>query len=312
MRERPRNPIVPGTPKDRTGTRAILRRALAEINRRYDGLQADVLALFDAMPVYSINADDALLVRYGFTPEALNQLLLDLQAALDRWIEAGRKIEHQFWWNPFVEESAAAGTAQSAANLTQVSAVYASARSLDMIVRSDPYRVRIGFSRMKSYEHWSGLQAEARQRLSEVIVRAVADGKNPRAVRTQIMETLKVSRSKAAQYAQTDITDTLRQARWAEADAARDELGIKIGILWTSALLPTTRRTHATRNGKVYSTDEVREFYGKDGNVFNCHCGNTECLLDSEGRPILTNNAKRKFLQERVDWERAQEKPRPP
>lgn len=40
------NPAIPGTPKDRTGTAGIMRRAVAQIRARFDGLQADVLAIF--------------------------------------------------------------------------------------------------------------------------------------------------------------------------------------------------------------------------------------------------------------------------
>ena len=77
-------------------------------------------------------------------------------------------------------------------------------------------------------------------------------------------------------------------------------------MLWTSALLPTTRPTHAARNGKVYTTDEVRDFYGKNGNRYRCHCGQTECLLDSDGNPILTQGLKDKMQAEKSAWEAAQ------
>ena len=105
------------------------------------------------------------------------------------------------------------------------------------------------------------------------IGRAVVDGKNPKAARAEIMERLDVGRSKAMAYAQTDITDTLRQARMAEADYAQEQFGMAIGLLWTSALIPTTRPWHASRNGKVYTSAEVTAFYGQRGNRYNCRCG---------------------------------------
>lgn len=301
MRERPRNPAIPGTRRDRTGSSGLLRRALAQINQRFEGLRKEVLAVFDRIPVYALN-DEAAMVRYGITPEVMDQTMLDIQVALARWLQDGREPRYLFWWNPFVEQAAQLGTAQSAANLAQLSSVYATARSLDQVIRSEPYRVRVGLARIKSYEHWTGLKGEAQSKLAGIIGRAVVDGLNPRAAAKLIAEGLDISRGKARQYAQTDITDTLRQARWAEAEATSEELGIKIGMLWTSALLPTTRRTHATRNGGVYSTDEVRAFYGRDGNRYNCHCGQTECLLDANGRPILTDRLKKTMAQEKAAW----------
>lgn len=302
MRERPRNPVIPGAARDRTGTAGLLRRALGQINRRFEGLRKDVLAIFDCIPVYALN-DATTLVRYGITPEVMDIAMLEIQAALDRWIQGGREPRQLFWWNPFVDQAAQLGAAQSVANLAQLSSVYATVRTLDQVISSEPYRTRVGLARIKSYEHWAGLRAEGQSRLAAIIGRVVTDGLNPRAARKLIEEGLGVTRSKATQYAQTDITDTLRQARWAEAEATTKELGIKIGMLWNSALLPTTRATHAMRNGRVYSTGEVRAFYGRDGNRYNCHCGQTECLLDASGKPILTDRLQRAMAAEREAWQ---------
>lgn len=301
------NPAIPGNAKDRTGGGRIIKRALAEIDRRFKGLQADVLALFDAIPTYAINAlaDPGPRVLYGLTPEQMAALSAELQAALERWIANGRDPAHLFWWSPYAEESAQMGTAQSVANLDNLSTAYAASRTLEAVVYSEPYRNRLAMAQIKSYEHWTGLAAAQKSELAQIIGRAVVDGKNPKAVRTEIMDRLEVSRSKAAQYAQTDITDTLRQARWAEAEYAAEAYQLKIGLLWTSALKPTTRPWHASRNGKVYTPDAVRAFYNQGGERYNCYCGQSECLLDSDGKPILTDRLKASMLAEKLAWEKA-------
>ncbi|WP_216594962.1 hypothetical protein [Comamonas testosteroni] len=269
MRRRAPNPAIPGTRRDRTGSTLLLRKALVAINERWKRLTTDVLAAFERIPVYALN-DTGPQVAYGITPAILDIVLLEIAAALDRWVQNGKEPKELFWWNPFVEQASQLGALQSVTNLTNLSEAYAASRSFDQVVRSEPYLTRVALARMKSYEHWTGLRAEGQSRLAGIIGRAVADGLNPKAARTLIVDGLGVTRSKAAQYAQTDITDTLRQARWAESEAAQVQYGLKIGMLWTSALLPTTRATHATRNGRVYSTDEVRAFYGRDGNRYNC------------------------------------------
>lgn len=304
MKRRAPNPIVPSNVKDRTGTAGIRRRALAEINRRFAGLQRDVLAIFDRIPVYGTNEADTLRVMYGLTAEEMAATAQALQDALDRWIVSGRETAHMLWWAPFDQEAAQAGTAQSVTNLTNLSPAYAAARSLQDVVFSAPYRNRVAMAQIKSYEHWTGLSGVLRSELSQVIGQAVADGRNPRAVRKQIAERLDVSKGKAAQYAQTDLTDTLRQARMAEADWATEELGLNLGLLWTSALVPTTRAWHASRNGRVYSTAEVKEFYTQRGNRYNCRCATTECLLDTGNRPILTEGLKAAMARERSVWVR--------
>lgn len=297
------NPIIPGAPADRTGTLPILRRAVREINRRWAGLQSDVLAIFEAIPVYAINAGEAELVRYGLTAEQMQRLSTELQAAVELWIADGRDPANLFWWSQYVAETQQLGTAQTVANLGNLSPAYAAARSIEMVIYSEPYVQRLALAQFKSYEHWTGLAAQQKSELAQIIGQAVTDGRNPRAVAETIKERLGVSLSKAKQYAQTDITDTLRQARWAESEQAQEDFGIRIGLLWTSALLPTTRPWHASRHGRVYTTAEVKTFYGQRGNVFACHCSTTEALLDADGKPILTPKLRAKMQGEKVKWD---------
>lgn len=299
---RPRNPTLPGTRTDRTGSAGILRRAAAEIRRRYAGLTAEALAVFARIRILAAN--DAALPRtiYMLTPEERAVVSTALQEAVERWLAAGRDPAHSFWWSTYVEQSARLGTAQTVANLTNLSAAYAATRSIEQVVFSEPYRNRVAMAQIKSYDHWGGTAAEVKSELSQIIGRAVVDGKNPKAVRAEIMERLDVSKSRAMSFAQTDITDTLRQAKMAEDDFAQEELGISTGQLWTSAFLPTTRPSHGARHGRVFSTAEVREWYGRDGNIFRCHCSVTTCLLDDEGKPILTGGLKKAMAKEKADW----------
>lgn len=302
MTEPTRNPIVPGTAKDRTGAAGILRRAGAAIRKRWAGLEAQVLAAFDSIPTYAAN-DTADRVLYGLTPQQMQALSIELQAALERWVADERDPAHLAWWSGYVEEASQLGTAQTVANLTQLSATYAASRALETVIYSTPYKVRLAMAQIKSMDHWTGLAATQRADLSQIIGRAVVDGKNPRVARKEIQESLEVSKSKALSYAQTDITDTLRQARIAEAETAEEELGIRTGLLWTSALIPTTRSWHASRNGKVYTPDEVRDFYAQRGNRYNCRCATTEALLDEDGKPILTKSLQSKMANEKKRWQ---------
>lgn len=304
MRRQARDPAIPGTREDRTGTAGILRRAVADIRRRFAGLQRDVLAVFDAIRIVTANDTTGAAIRtvYAMTPEEAAAVSYALQQALERWIANGRDPAHLFWWGVYDAEAAQLGAAQAVANLTALSEVYRAQRTLQDVVFSAPYRTRVAMAQVKSYDHWTGLSAGMRSELSQIIGRAIVDGKNPRAVRKEIQERLGVSKSKAMQYAQSDITDTLRNARWAEADYATEELGLRIGLLWTSALMMTTRETHARRHGRVYTSTECRDFYGRDGNRYSCHCGQTECLIDDKDRPILSDRLKSSMRSELKAW----------
>lgn len=295
-----KNPLIPGNKKDRTGTAGILRRCLAVINVRFAALETAVLALFDGIQTYALN--DAAGVLYAMTPAQLAQLAGELSASLDYWIMNNSEDAARFWYSPYVAEAHQLGAAQSWINIANLSAPYAATRNLQLIMFSEPYKNRVGIAQTKSYEHWRKAGAEVRGELAQIIGSAVADGRSPTQVRSLIRDRLGVSAAKARSYAQTDITDSLRQARWAEADAAREDFGLDVRELWTSALLPSTRVTHASRHGKVFTSDECRAFYSKDGNRYACHCATTTCLVDTDGRPVLTSGLKKKFKEEKADW----------
>lgn len=301
LKRPPSNPAIPGNVKDRTGTAGILRRASAEIRRRWTGLQKDVLAAFDGIQTLAVN--DTSKTLYMLTPEQMQSLSIELQAALARWIADGRDPAHIAWWSGYVQESSQLGAAQSVANLTQLSASYAASRALETVIYSAPYKNRLAMAQIKSQDHWTSLAAKQRADLTGIIGRAVVDGKNPRVVRKEIQEALGVGKSRAMLYAQSEIPGALREARIAENDYAAQDMSIKTAILWTSALTSRTRAWHASRNGRTYSTDEVRAFYSQGGNRFNCLCGLTDVLLDAEGRPILTKALQSAMANERKRWQ---------
>lgn len=298
------SPIIPSDQTDRTGTAGIMRRAMAEIRRRFVGLKRDVVRLFDGIPILAGNDASTSAVRtiYQMTPDQLARLSAELQATLERWIANGRDPAHIFWFSSYDAEAQQLGTAQSVANLSKIAPAYAATRTLQEVIYSDAYRTRLAAAQLRSLDHWTSLGATMRSELSSIIGRAVVDGKSPRAVRREIAERLGVSMSRAAQYAQTEITGALRDARAAEADQAAEEYGLKVALLWTSALKPTTRHWHASRNGKAYSTQEVRAFYAERGNKYNCYCAQTEVILDDDGRPMLSKKAQGALANERAAW----------
>lgn len=312
-RIRPRSPIIPGDTTDRTGSGPVQRRAIKAIRQRWAGLTAEVLAIFARIRVIgeveanSVGRDGIPRTIYAMTPEELAAVTQALREAFDRWIEAVAGGSYRTHWYAQIDaEAAQLGLAQSVANLTALSASYAASRNIGAALMSQGFQNRVAMAQIKSYEHWTGLSAGEKSALSQIIGRGIVDGKNPRVVAKEIAERMGVSRARAEGYAQADITDTLRMARLDERDWAVENLGMEIGLLWKSALIPTTRPHHAARNGRTYTSAEVRDFYSRDGNIFRCHCSVTEVLLDDDGRPMLTDRAKETSRTELAAWRRKQ------
>jgi len=109
-----------------------------------------------------------------------------------------------------------------------------------------------------------------------VLSTGIENGQNPIEVARTIRDRFDVSRSRAERIARTEITGALRRARWDEAEDARISIGIRTLEMHLSALSPTTRASHAARHSRLFTVQEVREWYTQDGNSINCYLPNTK------------------------------------
>lgn len=293
------NPILPKSKTDPVGGSKIVNKAFKEIELRYAGALEEILAAFNAIPLYALNEAE---VAYGLTAAQRSDLSDTVQAILERWLIDGR-TEDSFFYATFDEQALQTGTAKAVANISALSPAYASSETLAAIIRSPAYQNIISTAKFKSYEHWTGATAQTKSDLMQIITQSVADGKNPKVVAREIEARMGVSRSKAQQYAQTDITDALRQATMNEDRRAQEKYKLNTGLLWSSAFLPTTRHWHASRSGQTYTIDQVQAFYGERGNKYGCHCSVTTVLLDDNGKPMLTERVQAAMLEEKRQWQ---------
>lgn len=185
----------------------------------------------------------------------------------------------------------AEGTAQASVNLAGLTTDYT--RTVTSVLASEPYIRRSALVAARVFEEMQGFASETGADLARVLFTGIEEGKNPLEVARLIRERFDVSRTRAERIARTEINGSLRRGRLDEAQDAQERLGIKTGMLWVSALSPSSRASHARRHGRVYSVAEVREFYSKDGNAINCKCSQTEILLNDDGTPLSQAVVKR-------------------
>lgn len=175
------------------------------------------------------------------------------------------------------------GTAQTIANLSLITDEYT--RTVTQVLNSVPYFKRTAIIGARVFEEMQGFTGQTAADLSRVLYEGVLNGQNPRALKKTLSARFDVSAGRAERIARTEITGALRRATWDESQDARERLGIETGMLWFSALSPSTRATHAARHGKVYTAQEVREFYSVDANGVNCKCSQKPVLLNADGTP---------------------------
>lgn len=296
------SPKVPTSRTDPVRAAPLLNKAFTSINARYRGIRQEVNNLFNAIPVRQGNAD-ASNYTYDFNAQRAAQLSEQLQGILDKWLLDGYEI-NRFWMGVTVEDSYRQGTMAAQSNLASMSATYSTERSLSVILFSQPYQTRVGIAYASSYSDWKGLSDSSRADLAGIISEGIAAGANPKSVVTDIATRLDVSRSRARAISQTEITGALRQARRDEADETKALLGLEIVLLWTSALIPTTRAWHSSRHGRTYSTDEVADFYSRNGNRYRCLCAQTEALVIN-GKPSISDKLKEEYAKEKATWDKS-------
>ncbi|HCR1985081.1 TPA: phage head morphogenesis protein [Enterobacter hormaechei subsp. steigerwaltii] len=313
-------PIVPRSKVDPTRSAKQVTAMFRDIEERYLGIKRALKALFDQrmtgrqrevnshnwhflchdngadIRLYQVNAGKFI---YDMSAQELADLLEAVQAILDDHLLEGG--EQNLWAMDYVVAEAQRGTLEAFNNLSQQSQVYASQTSLQQLLSSPGYLNQIAAARLTTFSDWKVISDTARGDLTNIITDAVARGVNPRETASVISKRLDVSMSKAKNIAQTEQVGALRQAQWNETDWAADRLGLSTGLLWLSALKPTTRWWHAAEHGKVKTTDWVREFYSRDGNKYHCYCGQIPVLLNDDGS-IFNEGLADKLKKERQQW----------
>lgn len=313
-------PVVPRSKVDPTRSAKQVTALFRDIEERYLGIKRALKALFDQRLtgrerevnshswhfLCHVNGEDQRLYQvnagkfiYDMTPQELAELLEAVQGILDDYLLDGG--EQNQWAMDYIAAEARRGTLEAFNNLSQQSQVYASQTTLQQLLSSPGYQNQIASARLTTFSDWKAISDAARADLTGIITDAVARGVNPRETASVISKRLDVSMSRAKSIAQTEQVGALRQAQWNETDWAADRLGLNTGLLWLSALKPTTRSWHASRHGRVYTTEEVRDFYAVNGNRYNCYCSQIPVLLSDDGS-IFNEGLADKLAKERKQW----------
>lgn len=78
-----------------------------------------------------------------------------------------------------------------------------------------------------------------------------------------------------------------------------DDSDWKMRVLWFSALSPTSRFTHVERHGLIFTTDEVRDFYSKNGNSTDCLCSQSSILINVRTGEVLQQDLVERMLKKK-------------
>ena len=280
---KPKSPILPRNAKDPTGIDRIERGAIREFRRRMRRVLKGYIQLLNRMPV-----EPTINKRYQFLLDAalLNMALIEIDQLIT---EALLEDDGHWFFDAYVSVAYARGTAQEFSNLSQQSPSYKAGRmDLAALLRSEPYRRRLALLRAREFEEMEGLSGQVKANMNRVLLDGLGRGMSPRDIAKNLTSQVGIEERRANRIARTEIPTALRRARWDESEDAQDRYGLKGKQMHLSALSPTTRATHAGRHAKLYTTEQVREWYSVDGNSINCKCNQVFVLVDGKGRPLVS------------------------
>lgn len=277
-----RTAIRSGTKADPTAVDKLERGAMKVFARRIKKVSQGYIQLLNRIP-----SEPVVNKKYQFDldPNYLSIILRDGELMVDEVILQGGEFNN-FFFNEYVSTAYERGTAQEYANLAQQSTAYAATQqSVATILLSEPYQLRMALVRARVFEEMKGLSAQVKADMARILTDGIARGLNPREVARNLNEQSGIEIRRANRVARTEITTALRRARMDEADEASEVLNFETRQVHISALSPTTRPNHASRHGKIFTTDEQRDWWARDGNSINCKCSTVTILTDKEGRP---------------------------
>lgn len=318
--ERLRSPIVPRNKADPTQSSKQVNRLFRDIEHRYyqiklalkkllderltgrerssNSLLSYIITRSDNQPetLYQVNAGTYI---YDMSAAELADLLERVQAILDEYLLDGGSTN--LWVLDYIAAEYERGTHKAFTNLSAQSDYYASQTTMAQLLGSHALQNQIAAAYVSTYSDWKGLSDAARSDLAGIISDAIGRGINPRETATLISKRLDVSMSRAKNIAQTEQVGALRKAQWLENDWSRDRLGLNTALLWQSALKATTRSWHRARHGRTYSTEDVEDFYSRDGNRYNCYCAQIPVILDDKGE-VVNQGLIEMLKKERESW----------
>lgn len=292
--------------------RRRLRAINAEIQERVvDQLQPREIAM-NGLRAYLLNAEKVYIYKLDYLQ--LRRIDETIAEIIQR-IMMQRGERWDVWMQAYTAESYQQGAAYAQSSLAVQSAVYASAYSnIEAVLFTPEYQRRIAVVTSRTFNSMEGFTDDLITTTRRILGDTIAQGKSPRWAAQQLKGYLvdtegdhKKAASRAATIARTELGVAYRSAVMDESQRASESLGLVTKLLWVSALMATTRRSHADRHGKLYTRAEVAEFYSKRGESINCRCSQSPVVVDDAGDAF----AKRLLLKmdkQKERWELSQKK----
>lgn len=260
--------------KDPTNQRRTRSKATKEFNRRAKVIQRRVIELFDTIP-RSVKASNAAADVFWLYTYDVQQLQTEILTIVNQEVGTIGETMPPDWW--FIEYDTVAhnsGARQENANIAVIAAVATGLFLLadEQLLLNPALTINLANELAFSYTSAAGLSDRTSRDLAIDIIKAMMAANPPNEIKRIIRSRIGVLESSIRRWVDSEINRVYNDARLATVNLYNDVYDAGLKVEHISALLPTTRETHARRHRKTYTVEEQTRWWDSGANRINCHC----------------------------------------
>lgn len=312
---------------DPTGQSSRRRKATRSLDTRLNQAEKRIKPLIrDLQPerrvVTPVRNNETIVYEYHMSPAEILALEAQIRTIINEELGTiGDSVEPDWFWSDQIEPPYREGTVEEINRTNQLisAALIAGLIPQDgfiqpvavesVIFSRDAFQVPLNNLIAQNYSTIKSLS----DRTAAQVIQEINSGINAGLSRSDIIDLIEerfdVSRSNAKRIADTEINRAYNDGKLNATEQIGRRTGVRTAVLHISALLPTTRDTHADRHGKAYTVEDQLRWWNSGVNRINCKCSTNSVLIDNRGNIIQTQDQetleqeRRFFEQEDFDFE---------
>lgn len=306
------------TKADPTGQARNRNRGTRRLSVRLTRAEREVKAIFRAIPrtrrtqTRIVNNAIVTVYDYPITGQELTDIQNSIRFTLNKELletQVGQMPPGWYWqenielpyrqgaseevirFNRLVTEARAAGV--------RVRGIPPQAVSLESVLLSEPYRQTLNNVYVSNFSTITNLSDQTSAQVIQQINLGIRAGDTPTTIAKAITERFDVSKSSAERIARTEVNKAYNDAKLNAVETVSELTGLRAAVVHISALVPSTRQSHAARHGNAYTVADQLQWWNTSPNRVNCLCSTQSVLIDKNGKVV------QKEFQEEIQDERA-------
>jgi len=305
-------------PRRRKATRVLdarLNTSQGAIKRLFRDIPSTRRTVTPLKPITPVpNQEVTVVYDYDLSPAELTQLEAQIRLILDTQLETeGDTVPFLWFWSDQLEPPYRQGTMEEVNRVNQLIAAaiiaglitdpFVQQISVDQVIQSFEYQTALRNLIVKNYGTIKSLSGRTAAQVIQEINSGISAGLSPNDISKNITERFDVAKSNAKRIADTEINRAYNDAKLDSVKIIEKQSGQRAGVLHISALLPTTRDSHAARHGKVFTVDDQQKWWDTGVNRINCKCSTSTVLIDGRGDVVEVDD-QQTLIKEREFFER--------